>query len=428
MLYILLVFILIHTFFDFRPDFPLDASGLRLNRSSSFQGLPPVNQRDSFFRITPPMASLESVGRFSRRPSNFSRISSSHKSQKDKPSRSSPPTSRRANPSRLSALLVPRRSSGRFAPPQSPDDVDRLWNQDEAEKGMSPHVTFDSQEVDIPPPRSSSELSPPGPKESARWQDPVFTSVLREASGDVPQSVSPRSSFPLPTLAIPPRALSRAEMPVAGYSESPIYGLHGVVRGQMSPSAFPSPPVMQSLRRDGSDSPSEGTRSSISYLLRQQAELDKSIANLRLLTQSESLTATRRGSETSSESKIPSAAQSEFSLSNFPEPPWGLSRVEAEITRRTGGFPTVAALRQAATLRTANNEPPAPAPSEPLPPPPPIGGAEHSRTLSLPYSDNGESSIMGRDRSKFDSQGTQFEITSFIGGKLRFEQNYLFGT
>lgn len=35
---------------------------------------------------------------------------------------------------------------------------------------------------------------------------------------------------------------------------------------------------------------------------------------------------------------------------------------------------------------------------------------------------------MGRDRSKFDSQGTQFEITSFIGGKLRFEQNYLFGT
>lgn len=422
MLYILLVYVLIYTFFDLRQEIlPTSASGVHFNdRSSSFRGLPPVNQRDSFFRITPPMASVESIGVNSRRPSNFSRNSSSRKSQKEK-SRKASPIIRRSNPSRLSSLFVPRRFSGRAA--ASPDDdADRLWNQDDAEKGMSPHVTFQSQEVDIPAPRSSEEHSPPGPKESAKWQDPMFTSVLKESAGDAPRSVSPRPPFPLPSLAIPPRALSRSSTPVPiGYNDSPIFGLNGIVRGQLPQVGPARQPAESNPRAEGMDGSSGDTRvSSISYLLREQAELDKSIASLKLLTRPEDLLEARRGSETSSEGKLPSAAQSEFSLSNFPEPPWGSSSVEAEITRRTGAPPTVSALRQAATLRepTRTRESLKPPPSEPLPAPPSLRAVDPTRTQSVPFSDNGESSTTGRNRSKFDSQGTQYEITSFIGGKL----------
>lgn len=420
MFYVLLVYILIYTFYDFREDFIPNASGLRLNnRSNSFRGLPSINH--STFHISPPMVSAESiVGRSnSRRPSNFSRNSVSQKSQKEKPT-----VMRRSNPSRLSNLLVSRGLASRIVSPND-EDGDKLWNQDEAEKGISPHVTFQYQESDVPALLSPEDQSPTGPKESAKWQDPVFTSVLKESANDVPQSVSPRLPIPLPALTIPARAVSRSETPVLlGYNDSPIFGLDGIIRNQGTPPTSQVRPPLD--RNEDSSSSSNDTRvSSISYLLRQQAELDKSIANLRLLNEPDNVIG-RRGSETSSEGKLPSASQSEFSLSNFPEPPWGSSNAEAEITRRAGTLPTVTALRQAASLKVASKEPLKPAPSEPLPPPPPVRVTGHSRSLSVPYSDIAESSAMGRDRSTVDSLGTQYEITSFIGGMFPILTIYKF--
>ena len=132
---------------------------------------------------------------------------------------------------------------------------------------------------------------------------------------------SPRQS-PL-AVQYSPRTIS----PDSPGRESPIYGLQGIVRPPPPPSTFDD----RSLMDDPRDFYFERT-SGISGLLRQQEELESSIAALGLFAgRSQPISKRSTLTESLGTPKPPSAAHSDFSLSNFPEPPWGRKSVEGRV-------------------------------------------------------------------------------------------------
>ncbi|CAL1696094.1 unnamed protein product [Somion occarium] len=407
--YILIVYVLITAFYYARNSPP--ATGKRnINRSSSFRGLPPISQRESFFRISPVQVPVISVSE-----PDFLSMGPSDKTQQLKDQSRRPSfinTSGGSVASRMSAWLAPRALTSRIpsfssASPSPSPDVDRLWDQDDAERGISPTQigTGTAVEFEVKGSRGSFD-SPMEPKESAKWQDPMFTRVLRESNsnGNLSSATYTQSFSNVAPLAIPQRVFSRPMTPISG-TDSPIYGLTGIVQPRPPPTAYAdindSRPVSQA---DGDGNMSRTT--SISYLFREQAELDKTIASLKLLSRPEE-----------DDAKPSSAVQSEFSLSNFPAPPWGRGSVAESVAGAMTPTPPLVTVEQAdPVLGTGiiQDEMEELSDSELSPPRMPAAAAEHGRTLSVPYSDDGDSLAGGR-RARMDSEGTQYEITSFIG-------------
>lgn len=187
-------------------------------------------------------------------------------------------------------------------------------------------------------------------------------------------------------------------------SDSPVYGLDGIIpprRSKPTPdSIVVQPPTARA--RAGSD-----MLSPIDQLIQQQSDLDKSISELRGLHNPQGTAplavtakgvqvaaATRRDSTRNTIVFTPSfttlgkpfsatSERSEFSLSNFPEPP----DVASSMPRRAG--PT-------------RKEPKIDIVPIQIPP--------------LDIRSNPGSASFFRLTGRFDSAGTQFDVTSFIGG------------
>ncbi len=413
-LYILILYVMIYTFFHLRhiPSMPVPTR--RINRSSSFHGLPPAGSPDSGFQIQTPYVSTPDLVSAIQRRQPYDEAEKSQRSY-----RPSLINTRASSISRISTWLIPGRFSRRGFPLGSPGIAnDRLWNQDDAERGMSPDDDGKMQ-------RDSFDQSLTEPKQSAKYQDPMFTAILR-GSGSTGDLLSARKSSPaLPSLTVPPPALYRTSgadfvmppTPVssARLTDSPIYGLSGVIRPARRP---PSPAEQTQPIDDPYTYFDQSARSSgISGLLRQQAELDRSIAALKLFSEITEASESQRSSVETVVLDTPkpvSASQSDFSLSIFPEPPWG--RASVDTVRRSAPTQADADINAAAADLASLGE----QDFGLLAPPVMLGASgDHSRSLSIPFSETGDVETSGRS-PRTDSAGTQYEITSFIGGMWRF--------
>lgn len=298
--------------------------------------------------------------------------------------------------SKISSWLI-RRTSNRAS---VEGDRNRLWTQGEAEKGQS--IRTESQR------NSVEQQTPMEPKETVTWKDPALTSVVIETDpGANPSRIPPPVSVPqisdnrftLQTnYSLAPSAYSNSSaIPQDGSlrprplsqdtTSSPIFGLDGVIRPRRAGES-------QSNRRasDTSTLRSIGMDS----LLRQQQELDRSLAGLR------SFSSTRRPSRVMS-------LVSDFSLSNFPEPPIRANPTEptSPLTIKPDSDPS----RPAAVETTKDDSFMVDDITFQLVPPqmPMVDEEQVGR-------DSTESSVLPRGM-RLDSQGTQYDVTSFIGGK-----------
>lgn len=189
-------------------------------------------------------------------------------------------------------------------------------------------------------------------------------------------------------------------------ADSPVFGLNGIVRPSTGESA---------ARSQGSATVTGPDRNSgLSDLFRKQEELDNSIAALKLL-QSSAMVRPTSPSTSSKQSVEPSTTQSEFSLSNFPNPPW-VTASDPHNPAEPRQSPSPIPARETKPLRlnppsiSVNN-----VPFELVPPRMPAS-MEHNRTMSLPISETADSEVLVSARAqRFDSQGTQYDVTSFIG-------------
>ncbi|KAK0465205.1 uncharacterized protein EV420DRAFT_1513303 [Desarmillaria tabescens] len=278
-----------------------------------------------------------------------------------------------------------------------------LWDRNDPELGGSSGRRHSSAKEMVYP-TSDSRTSPQSPQMQSGTEDaplplPVPLEELTPTNkSDLPPlrpktGVSFSSYYPedhsssLPT----PKPNFVSEVSGSG-PDSPIYGLNGIIRaiGDNSPT--------------GNKSESLNSRSSTSFdeLLRQQSELDQSIAALRLFSP-EASTATfldakdvaapdapakstsmapTASTGTNSYIKVDSSSvPSEFSLSIFPEPPTNGSGLPDTPVASIAGRNMI------------------------IPPSPTV-----DEVPSMPTSPNGLST------GRFGSGGTQYDVTSFIGG------------
>lgn len=300
------------------------------------------------------------------------------------------PSSRRP-PSTVASAYSPTMTDA-FSPitaailgPVNPLSIRTLPNQprlrapaSETEAAPAP-VTMPIPVVASPPP-----IVVPPPTES-----PSGTSFRVTREYGLARSPSPRS------LQVP----SRATATNSG-DESPIYGLEGIIAslgGDLLPDEEYRP--QRTLRAD-SATYSPGAAS----FLRKQAELDKSVADLQAFLPERS--APRLYDARESLEPVPSVGQestsfkSDFSLSNFPSPPpvaFTYPRSEQNsISARPGevdlddiGF----------TLA-----------------PPRMPVATDGRQTSFPSTTRGSDITQIQSRIGATSNGTQWDVTSFIGG------------
>jgi hypothetical protein len=272
------------------------------------------------------------------------------------------------------------------------DDMNaQLWNQNRAERGLP-----------------SWEEPSDGFKKTYRRSD----SHLGTDSGKRPPIGRPRLEAPrlgtgftnstshyLDPHLSPPEMVDRKSW----QADSPVFGLHGIVRPTTGESGW---------RSQGSVTVADPDESSnISDLFRKQEELDNSIAALKLLEDS---TRPPGSPSSSKQSEGPSATRSDFSLSNFPNPPWVNNPGSDDLSeprRSPSPVRTVKRLRFTPRSVSIDN-----VPFDLIPPRMPASVMDHNRTLSLPVSETEDSDmVMSARTQRFDSQGTQYDVTSFIG-------------
>ena len=381
-LYILIVYNLTCTFY---PPSPLLPTATQLKRSSSFRRLdnrtPGVNLNPSPAAQGVPGAVML-IGRNPYPPSGSSRLSYlSMVSQ------------------RLPSLLrrSPKRESG----------GERLWDQKSAETGrtrplnirtpdLGPRVEefMDIQNWKLPFTMADAPSEPPLP--------PATTVVTGpNATKGEPVIVAPEDEIPVPDTAFSvyslyaPSEYTSESAPLSNPAqsrsiESPVYGLDGIV----------------GTNRMGRTS-RVGSVTSIDELLRKQRELDKSIEALRLFSPGMSSTPTPENLTTTIPPNITRgdsvSVASVLSLSNFPEPP-SISRRSSATIRPV--------LRRSQRQRAQRVERPGIAP---VPPPIVIPPMDDEINGKLPQTVGGTGDT-GRF-NKFDSMGTQYDVTSFIGGE-----------
>ena len=302
---------------------------------------------------------------------------------------------------RLPSLLrrSPKRESG----------GERLWDQKSAETGrtrrlnirtpdLGPRVEefMDIQNWKLPFTMADAPAEPPPPPTTTVVTGPNAPKgepVIVAPEGEMPPL--PDTAFSVYSLYAPSEHTSESaplSNPAQTRSiESPVYGLDGIV----------------STSRMGRTSQVSSV-TSIDELLRKQRELDKSIEALRLFSPGMSSTPTPEKPITAMPPNITrgdsTSMASVLSLSNFPEPP-SISRRSSATIRPV--------LRRSQRQRSQRVERPGIAP---VPPPIIIPPVDDDINGKLPQT-------VGRTGdtrfNKFDSMGTQYDVTSFIGGEFR---------
>ncbi|KAG8744686.1 hypothetical protein FRC10_009600 [Ceratobasidium sp. 414] len=210
--------------------------------------------------------------------------------------------------------------------------------------------------------------------------------------------------YDLPSRPPSPRPLRvRGRTPNLG-EESPIYGLEGIIAslgGDLLPDE--EIPPQRAMRVDSATySPRAAS------FLRKQAELDRSVANLRPFSPEGTIRQPLYGLNDNTNPSVPSLEQgsasykSDFSLSNFPSPP------AAKLS-----FPGPSRRISAATrpgevdlddLRFT------------LAPPRMPATTPDGRQVSFPSTTRGSDILQVQPRVAANSNGTQWDVTSFIGG------------
>lgn len=275
------------------------------------------------------------------------------------------------------------------------DTNSQLWKQNWAERGMS----YASKDSDV-------FGKAYGSHDSYLGADPVQSPDAGKSKLEAPRlgrgfikSTSSRYSNSILSV------LQKVDRN-SWHADSPVFGLNGIIRPSTGESA---------ARSQGSATVTGPDRNSgLSHLFRKQEELDNSIAALKRL-QSSAMIRPSTPSISSKQSVEPSVTQSEFSLSNFPNPPW-VTAPDPHNPADPRQIPSPIPVRETKPLRL---KPPSISvdnvPFELVPPRMPAS-MEYNRTTSLPISETADSEVLVSARAqRFDSQGTQYDVTSFIG-------------
>ena len=190
--------------------------------------------------------------------------------------------------------------------------------------------------------------------------------------------------------------------------DSPVFGLNGIIRPSIDEPAVRS---QTSVTITGPDRDSD-----ISDLFRKQEELDNSIAALGLLEGSPDPVIYPTSSKQSAEPST-THTRSDCSLSYFPKPPWVTHpHPDNPDESRQIPSPVQGTKPSRLDLQSVNVDD---VPFELVPPRMPASMSEHNRSLSLPISETADSEVLMSARpTRFDSQGTQYDVTSFIGSRF----------
>ncbi|KAJ6575378.1 hypothetical protein B0H19DRAFT_1254936 [Mycena capillaripes] len=385
--YSLILSVLIFTFYNVPQYMPPSMVSAR-KRSSFGTGLPP--KTDEPYPVPVEQNPVMQIGRA---------VTSSDR-----------PGSRESAISRISSWINVRRA------PRPNSGEQKLWNAGDAELGISTELREPIPAVSVADP-----TSPRTPVQVVEEkQRPPLTVNTKEPQNLVPPTPNTLEVATPSTISRPFTGVSfasyygmatssRLTMPsvVPGddtrNTDSPVYGLNGIIRP--SAPAEPESPILS--RRPVSSlappTPSAADRESMDSfdeLLRQQTELDKSIAALRLFSPTTAVMSIPAPPEPEPDLKVNDRAliqsmsssksasnRSEFSLSIFPDPP----PVEQ---------PSI--LPGSAPLGRARD------------PPFPSRARRQSRVPRSAVSDN-LSAPASPERMRFDSAATQYDVTSFIG-------------
>lgn len=415
--YILILFTLISTFYHLRDIRTTPAVKQRRNRSSSFNNIPAGASISPELIIPPP-----------RLPStDFTSLGFDRQT--------TPATSRRPSTNRQSSSYAVRLSNWIGRRPSQRNERERddlFWKQNQAEKGNSPVDV----EVKIPMP---FDLSPVESEPSPSYKMPpqAYATVVTDPP-PVPRSILAISEQKISEpVTVPKQARLRfsddvgqtvdlAPPPSVQYPqariESPIFGLNGIVNAQSVADAVERP--ISTVEDDPRTFFDDSSRSSgISNLLRQQEELDKSIAALKLFSTdpSEAASARRSLSAFSDTRRASSSVKSIESLSNFPVPPWGRASTTSLRTRNTStetvrqtppGLPPSSINSSSQTSLGTIDRLLAAAATEPMPT---LSVPGHRVSPSVPSSEIGDDLAGPGASGRINGGG--MEITSFIGSE-----------
>ncbi|KAL0951015.1 hypothetical protein HGRIS_007756 [Hohenbuehelia grisea] len=338
-------------------------------------------------------------------------------------SRPSKDTGRRSSKthSRASSWKASRRSSRRRVSGEQ-----RLWDQNKAELGLGDEDITES-------PRASPEPTSPRVEE-ARAEPTNLTSQTQDlgksSAADVPSQEPPRLRPPLNQFPVNPRGdfFQGPRRPRVGSSSIPSYYLNDGPSPVVVSRPLPNP----SGETGGTDTPVYGLDSttylpkqrlsvevslstgSFGELMRQQTELEKSIAALRLFSPSSSEselprpasgTSQQTRKETPENDSLTDSARkaasvsafSEFSLSIFPDPPDDSVPVPVSPTPRSR--PATMRAQRLARARSV------------------LTSAVQPLTIPIDEypSDESFSRVRGNTTPSYDSAATQYDVTSFIG-------------
>jgi hypothetical protein len=297
---------------------------------------------------------------------------------------------------------------------QGPEQV----RDDQASDDMPPFAvsvvnTPTGAESDFQKSRSSLVLVPPTPLAMAALSRPTSSTIEWRVPVQSPESETlplqshslDPSYLDLTDINLPPRAFS------PGALDSPVYGLNGVrsrlpnhgaaTNGYM----FGQEQGRQSFLRISTAS-SMMTDMDIDEVLLRQQELDRSIKKLTILS-----------------SPIPSHPQTDSnSASSGPAYPSGFSTSEVSLDQ----FPPPPTRFDLSQPMPMGNESLSSIDSLLIPPRMPAANS-HTRQFSVPASVSETMVSSPTIRSpKFDSKGTEYEITSFIGGMYkRYPTNWI---
>lgn len=307
----------------------------------------------------------------------------------------------------------------------SPNDGDqtRLWNQNELNAEPSPagQASFRLSMEQTPYQTPLTET-----KEAPGWREPIFTSVIRMDQGQsagtspaqqlasdsekrqeaITEEVPDDDDASVYTTDVATIRVERdtMELPMEpplprNETDSPIYGLNGIIRNLQLDSFKKTP-----------EADITSARSSMDDLARQQMELDQSIAGLRAFSM---VSANDVSSRVLSESM-----QSDISLSNFPNPPFAdtLGGKDSSFPGATNSMAYSALSDSSLMVDDIQFQ---------LVPPPVLPAAmeetpERGRNASVPSiaRESLDSALGSTARTaRMDSQGTQYDVTSFIGGE-----------
>lgn len=428
-LYILIVFMMILHFFRHKKtpaiSNTVDATLLRVKL--------PEQARDPTFRLSPPVASTHRVTTLSNSGNQSRSIN--------------------ADVSRHSVLATVSRAPWVYwsmsnGQANLDEEKVKLWDQGEAGRGadvgqgstrnqsmtsaasVTDRVSTEWRDIvnDSVPNSSGLSILDAQSASAGSKNGSVSSGQIRQAvRADIPTRPHPLKLQTMSLIAIPATATSSNENgaavvmtapPDPPAQDSPIYAIKGFT---------PQPPQVHSRQCSSSRSLEE--------LLELKNELDKTIAMLRLFSPSSPISHSPASASPSSPSSSRSdsnqteqlrrssstgaRSQSDFSLSNFPTPPWLASRVPSLPT------PLPAVKLRSKEDRWARLRLGQDAISDTLGLPPPRIPAALADMPSSPRSDftsdfhyQEDSGVLPADAGrphKFDSVGTQYEITSFIG-------------